>query len=101
MSKEPIENIGIICNEHADERHEKWQQDNKNTVLRVGDYCKMGFVIKKGDPRKEHMWVMITNVIDKDTFKGRLDNDPMLADDLKFGDIVMFKRSDVSQHHTP
>lgn len=96
MAEEPKSNIGIINNNYADERHARWQAENKDTQLKVGDYCKMGFIIEKGSPVKEHMWVCITKPLGNDMFEGILDNDPQQVPDIKCGDMVSFSKSEVS-----
>ena len=86
------DNIRLVCSEHATERHEKWQKENWNTPLKVGDYAKMAFKSAKG---AEHMWVKVTKVCDKDNFIGILYNEPILATDLKHGEEVFFQRKHI------
>ena len=47
--------------------------------------------------RGESMWVRFTDWINKDTFKGVLDNDPAIVD-LKCGDEVIVSRDSISPH---
>jgi uncharacterized protein YegJ (DUF2314 family) len=87
-------NIGIMHKDAAKERHAKWQKENKDTVIKVGDIVKKEFVQGKDT---EHMWVGITKVIDKDHFEGTLDQDPLVIDFVKNGDKVLVNKADIEQ----
>lgn len=100
-NKESLSNIGNICPDCAEDRRTKWQEENKNTVIKKGDAIKAKFVDHK-EKAKEHMWVRVTDVtvISKDLtlISGILDNDPFLVKNKKLGDEVIVSRADVEQH---
>lgn len=85
-----------ICNEHATKRHKDWQEDNTDTIIKVGDHVKVEF--KDNSIKcKEHMWVLITDV-KGDVFKGTLDNVPVHLTNYMFAQEVTVKRSQIEQH---
>lgn len=90
----PENNIGLICGAHSDQRHKKWQEDNKHTTIKVGDYAKMAF---KTVVAAEHMWVKVTVVHDKNSFTGTLHNDPVWAKHLSHGEEVFFQRKHIEE----
>ena len=45
----------------------------------------------------ERMWVILTNVSSDGTFRGTLDNDPVIRTDLHCGQVVTFDIGDVIQ----
>lgn len=66
--------------------------ENKGTFdIEVGDYAKIRF---GGDSPGEYMWVKVTNV-NGNKLEGTLDNDPVIVEDVKCGDIVIFGKEDV------
>lgn len=95
------ENIIMTCEECS-----KNMYPNKGKLdAKVEDYVKLKFRGKKGN---EYMWVKVTN-IDKPNdgitddvynFEGVLDNDPVLVDDMKCGDIVRFRKEDILEIFT-
>ncbi len=88
-------NVGIIHKECSEERLQKWQDENQETVVEPGDYVKIGFTDGK---ESEWMWVEITEAVSQDKFKGNLSNDPILfIDSLKYGDEFEFERKEISQ----
>jgi uncharacterized protein YegJ (DUF2314 family) len=78
-------NILHLCPEHSSRPQDKfltWDPDRF-----VGNYIKMVFSeIESG--RKEHLWVLINHVKDKDTLLGIVNNDPVLKLEVKNGDTV-------------
>lgn len=68
-------------------------------LLRAGDHAKLIFMFESQDPqapRAEGMWVRIT-FVEKNRFRGELDNDPFYIQDLKCGDPVEFEARHVIQ----
>lgn len=101
MKKEPISNIGIVHPECASDRKSEWQKTNKKLVLEKGDYVKKAFSVKKkGESFKaEHMWICINKCSkDQKTFEGTLTNEPVVCTNLKYGDTIKFKRSEIEEH---
>jgi uncharacterized protein YegJ (DUF2314 family) len=90
-----MSNTGFIHGECADNRLKEWQEKNANTKIEVGNYVKMKFIQEDKEP--EWMWVEISNVIGKDDFEGCLANDPLKLTNIKCGDKVQVKRSNISQ----
>ncbi len=44
----------------------------------------------------EYMWVIVTNVdVPMNDYEGTLNNEPVLLNNIVFGDVVMFKREDI------
>jgi hypothetical protein len=64
--------------------------------------CLVGRLIKvpfqTGDSPVEHMWVTVSGV-DGNTLIGRLDSDPVVTDDLKYGDLVRVSRKSIVAMH--
>lgn len=58
-----------------------------------GDIVKLIFLLPKGsDVHAERMWVEILSMDEKGVFSGRLDNDPLYIQGLRYDDIVKFRR---------
>jgi len=93
MEPEPLSNMGLICPECSDERHKEWQERNKNTLVLLGDYCKIKFT--DGD-KNEHMFVRIFKATHggrqdmQQQFTGWLYNDPHYVKNVRFGDEIEF-----------
>jgi len=95
---EDLNNIGGICNKHANQRHKEWQENNSETVIKVGDHVKIKFN-DSGNHKSEHMWVLITDVGPKvGVLRGTIDNDPVVVTNYMYGQQVKIKRSDISEH---
>jgi len=92
---ESMGNLAVIHKDAGEARRKKFQEENKDLKIGVGDWVKMAFVDGK---ETEHMWVKIKKVKDKDNFEGVLDNDPIVVHNIKLGDKVTVKRSDIEQH---
>lgn len=63
-------------------------------TVKPGEIVKIIFQFESDDPdtpRAERMWVLVSEVIDGEIFKGILDNEPIYIQDLKFGDLIEFK----------
>jgi len=88
-----VRNTGSISNSDAEKRRQNWQEANKNTVLNVGDYVKIGRPCKDCSV-KEHFWLVITQT---NPFKGTVDND--LIHNLGFNDgqEIEFERSEIQR----
>lgn len=104
---EPLHNMGIVDRENSIARHKKWQEENKDLILKKGDCVKMGFDISEDmavppgvlRERAEHMWVCITDCdSSQKTFRGTLENDPILARNFENGDKVKFKREEIEAY---
>jgi len=91
---EKDDNIRFLCLEHSNQRHKEWQQNNKDTVIEVGNYAKMAFKSAQGI---EHMWVKITNCMTKNSYIGILYNDPIRATHLKHGEEILFEREMIEE----
>lgn len=88
-------NLGVIHKDAGTKRVQDWQKANKDTKVNVGDWVKMAFVDGK---ETEWMWVKIDKVVDKDTFKGTVDNEPIAVNNIKIGDKVDVSRGQIAQH---
>jgi len=62
----------------------------------VGRSIKVPF--QTGESPVEHMWVTVTG-FDANTLIGRLDSDPVVTDDLKYGDLVRVSRKSITAIH--
>jgi len=57
--------------------------------------------IKIGDSVKvcvngaERLWVEVTEIQDGDLLKGKIDNCPIIIDDISFGDLLSFKKENI------
>lgn len=77
-------NVAIVCSECIDELKEEFRKAEHQ--IRPGAYVKHRFLIP--GVGTESMWVKITKVIDKENFEGILSNIPVLAFNLRHGDLV-------------
>jgi uncharacterized protein YegJ (DUF2314 family) len=91
---ESLDNIGILHSNAGYKRQVEWQKDNATTPIEVGDYVKIAFLDNR---MVEWMWVNITHVVTKDSFEGRLDNDPVAVTNVNSGDTVKVDRSQIAQ----
>lgn len=84
MTKEDPGNTGMVCRDCAER--------NKGTFeIKVGDYAKIRF---GRDSPGEYMWVKVTDV-NGDRLEGTLDNDPIILENMKCGDMIIFDKGDV------
>ena len=58
-------------------------------TLIVGDFAKLMFVHANGNV--ERMWVKIRCPLSNGQYAGSIDNVPLLGDDWKLGDLIIFK----------
>lgn len=86
-------NTGIIHKECGEERRKFWQANNKETIIRKGDFVKKLFNL---DGFQEHMWVEVEE-IEGVKIKGRLANDPQKIKSIKDRDIVFLDRLEISE----
>lgn len=94
--KEPSSNIVAVHTECAEKRKTQWQKQNKKLVFQVGDYVKKKFTQGK---RAEHMWVRITKVSkSQKTLHGVLDNVPVIVINIKCGDKVNVRRTQIESY---
>jgi len=85
--KEPLSNIGHVCEAHA-AKGGRFSSHAPESF--VGKYIKMNFVGKtdEGVSRNEHMWVLVASV-ENGLLKGTLNNDPVYDHGgLVYGSIV-------------
>lgn len=83
MTVEP-QNIRVACRECIEKIRGTFD-------IEVGDYAKIRF---GGDGPGEYMWVKVTNVTGG-KLEGTLDNDPVIIENIKCGDLVIFDKGDV------
>ena|SRR5690606_17852949 len=93
-----MNNTGFIHEDDSKKRHEEWQKNNRNTVIKVGGFVKLAF---EQDGNVENMFVEVTGSNDQVTFTGVLDNYPIFLTGLKIGDPVTFDRKDIQQYLDP
>ncbi len=72
----------------------------------VGEVVKLIFRFESDDPEApgaERMWVIVEEICDDGTFKGRLDNEPAHIADLKLGDPIEFDARHIinTEHDDP
>lgn len=87
-------NTGFVCGDCVEERHKKWQEENKDTIINPFDFVKVTFI---EDDIRENIWVEVDKV-EGDVIEGRLGNDPLLIEGLKINDPVRIKRDQIQQH---
>ena len=51
----------------------------------------------KKEKKTEHIWVIVTEIIDSEFFKGKIDNHPFHNLNIKIGDVLRFKIKDIEQ----
>jgi uncharacterized protein YegJ (DUF2314 family) len=94
--KENKNNVEMICKECSDERKTKWQKEHKGFVIEEGDFVKIAIENKKDET--EHIWCKIVSKGTKNTFKGTIDNMPILDMPLKYGDSVDIQFKDIEDY---
>lgn len=97
--KEPPENITEICDECGQERLQKWQEENKDTIIEKGDFVKIPFIQEiDGKKKTEWMWCVVNKISkNQQVIIGILDNDPMYVTDVKCGNKYRFGRNQICQ----
>jgi len=84
-------NLMLVCKECGENMY-----PNKGTFdVNVGDIVKLKFTDGNGT---EYMWVEVLKV-DKENnkYEGRIDNDPVLVECMKYDDNVEFRKEDILQ----
>jgi uncharacterized protein YegJ (DUF2314 family) len=82
---ESQENIFYTCGKHSSRPQTKYLTWDPSRF--VGNFIKMCFQ-EIGTGKKEHLWVRINSIKDKETLYGIVDNDPVLNLEVKDGDPV-------------
>ena len=83
------DNIMLICKECV----EKVYPNKGKLTVDIGKFAKLKFTDGHAG---EYMWVMVIAVNKrKEEYEGRVDNDPILVTNVKYGDKVKFKKEDV------
>ena len=73
----------------------KCQSNISKVKVKRGQGAKMIFNDPNDLLHADSMWVVITRVIDNDHFVGILDNYPFYVKNVKYGDRIEFKRSEI------
>ena len=89
---DPLSNVRVLCSECAPKPDARYRRLPLETFF--GKLCKLTFATEVAD---EHMWVRCTGLAEhgKNKLGGTLDNHPVLADGLQFGDWIEFRRSEI------
>lgn len=87
MVEEDPSNIIVTCTDCA----EKMYPNKGNFDIKVGDSVKIHF---EEEHAGEFMWVKVEK-INGDIFEGILNNDPVLMNNVCYGDRVMFTKEEV------
>lgn len=84
-------NVVDICKRCGDERRTKFQrllEKRKVTAQSfVGSCVKLAF---RDEQKVEHMWVRVQRMESPDRMYGILDNEPVLVENVEFGDQIEF-----------
>jgi uncharacterized protein YegJ (DUF2314 family) len=96
-------NVVSICKDCWKERKKKWQDENKNLEVHIGDFVKLGVYDKKVKDT-EHLWfkVVTINQMSKRNIEyvGVCNNVPVVIENLKYGDKYVFKFKDIEEYLT-
>jgi uncharacterized protein YegJ (DUF2314 family) len=82
---ESQKNIFYTCAKHSSKPQDKYLTWDPSRF--IGNYVKMCFQ-EIGTGKKEHLWVRINSIKDKDTLYGIVDNDPVLKLEVQNGTPV-------------
>lgn len=87
-SPDYIVNIGLVTEDEGPKPDKRFATINPKEF--VERYIQTSFqgVDSHGQPRLEHMWVLVTGVVDATTVQGLMENDPVLARVPKYGESV-------------
>ena len=98
MTENPA-NISAVCGDCSEERLRHGRYTGVDPRTFIGQYVKLGFPATNpadGSPSKEHMWVRVERLaLHGRGLLGKLDNDPVLVCEYKFGDDVVFTVADI------
>ena len=80
----------VNAQEMARNYPETFKVPNSNDLdkMKVGDSAKICI------NNKERLWVLITE-INGAQLKGKLDNNPVILEDVAFGDLISFKKENI------
>ena len=84
-------NIVLMCKDCSNERRNNFQNTFDKYSLEVGNMIKKDFIEGK---ESEHMWVQIVSIT-KTGIKGLLANEPFVIKNLKLGDKVIVKFTEI------
>ena len=94
---EPASNVRFFCGSHAPEVVAKWAKKPLKWFFdpKFQKFVKKAFqVIGPQGPTVEHMFVKLSR-IEKGKLVGTIANDPLLQTELRCGDTVFVKRSEI------
>ena len=93
-------NIVMICNICSENRKKFWQQENKNLIIRSGDYIKVRVMGKDKDGKEvyEHPWFVVNGQIKQDIFDCALQNKLASIVNTVVGDQYAIKFEDIEDH---
>ena len=97
MSRKPLSNVGMVCDEHAPKPQKKFAE--KPAESYVGHYVKKAFHVHNPEtlaPSLEHMWVLVKRV-SKGKLEGTLGSAPVMRTSLKYGDRVKVELSEIEE----
>lgn len=95
--KEPLSNIGGICDKHANLRLSEFQKTIGERTITKGSYIKAAFI---DGSATEYMWIRVIS-INQDTIEGILDNDPIVVRNILYGDTVKINISKIADLINP
>lgn len=93
---EPADNIRFVCQKH---RPKKMADATKIPLKKyVGKFVKVAFpaIDLQGKRTTEHMWLKVHST-EKGKLVGVLDNIPIFKTEVKYGDTVRVKRSEIEE----
>ena len=96
--KDSTSNAGTVCPECMSIRKQNTQLmiERIDLASLIGSWVKKAFA--DSNDQVEHMWVRVTSVNESGVI-GVLDQDPILCDNLKDGDVVKVKASEIEEVH--
>ncbi len=96
MPGEPIENIGLVCDEHAPKPQERFTKMEPKSF--IGSHVKVAVPTGLKHPAVEHMWFKITGVtwVHKHLI-GLLDNIAIFAP-VMLGDGATIELTEIEDH---
>ncbi len=85
-------NVGVVCRDCMEKNKGIFEIEiGDYSKIRFGDYSKIRF----GDSGPgEYMWVKVMH-IDGNKIEGILDNDPIIVQNVKYGDKIIFDKGDI------
>lgn len=95
-----MRNTTLVTKDYMKQRQIKWQKDNVDTVLKIGDIVKIPYVGLSYDNKEitEHMWFTISSISENgQILEGTCNNDPLAIVNIKYEDKVTFNRDQIEQ----